>query len=57
MQNPLDIELARERREELLREVAERRLRRASRANALTAAWFEFRVWRERRRALLREEQ
>ena len=53
----MDIELARERREELLREAAERRLTRASRVNAWTDAWFEFRVWRERRRALLREEQ
>ena len=57
MQNPLDIELARERREGLLREAAERRLVRAARVNTWTDAWFRFRGWRERRRALLREEQ
>ena len=57
MRDPLDIGLARERRDELLREAAERRLTRASRVNTWTDAWFEFGVWRERRRALLREEQ
>jgi hypothetical protein len=55
--DPFDLELARERREGLLREAEERRLARASRVNTWTDAWFKFRSWRERRRALLREEQ
>ncbi len=57
MSDPLDLELARERREGFLREAEERRLARASRLNTWTDAWFRFRGWRERRRALLREEQ
>jgi hypothetical protein len=57
VRDPLDLELARERREGFLREAEERRLARASRVNKWTDAWFRFRGWRERRRALLREEQ
>ena len=58
MGDPFDLELARERREGLLREAEERRLARASRVNTWADAWFnKFRGWRERRRALLREEQ
>ena len=57
MRDPLDMELARERRERFLREAEGRRLARASRLNTWTDAWFRFRGWRERRRALLREEQ
>ena len=53
----VDLELARVRREEFLREAEERRLARASRVNTWTDAWSKFRGWRERRRALLREEQ
>jgi len=55
--DPLDIELARARREGFLREAEERRLARASRVDTWTDAWFKFRGWLERRRALLREEQ
>ena len=57
MLDPLDLELARERREGFLREAKERQLARASRVNTWTDAWFRFRGWSERRRALLREEQ
>ena len=57
MGDPFDLELARERREEFLREAEEWRLARASRVNTWTEAWFKFRGWRERHRALLREEQ
>ena len=57
MGDPFDLELARERREGFLREAEERRLARASRVNTWTDAWFKFRGWRERRRALLREER
>ena len=53
----VDLELARLRREELLREAEERRLARAARVDTWADAWFRFRGWRERRRALLREEQ
>jgi len=55
--DPFDLELARERREGFLREAEERRLARASRVNTWTDAWFRFRDWHERRRALLREER
>ena len=57
MGDPFDLELARERREGFLREAKERRLARVSRVNTWTDAWFKFRGWRERRRALLREER
>ena len=57
MGDPFDLELARERREEFLREAEERRLARVLRVNRWTEAWSRFRAWRERRRALLREEQ
>jgi hypothetical protein len=55
--DPFDLGLARERREGFLREAEERRLARASRVNTWTDAWFRFRDWHERRRALLREER